>query len=764
MTKPSNIIVPKDEITVREIQWRGKMKKIIQKAALVTLLSMGNAQFSTALGQGTAFTYQGRLNDGSGPANGNYDLRFILYDNSVGGNQQGPILTNSATAVSNGLFTVTLDFGSLFPGAARWLDIGVRTNGGGTFTTLSPRQSVTPTPYAITAGNVVSGGIPTGIYGNAVTFSNAADSFSGTFSGNGGGLTNVNAGTLGGLGSGSFWQLGGNAVAGGQFVGSLNNQPLELRVNGQRGLRLEPTANTVNYSNIVNVIGGSPANSVTPGVYGATIAGGGGQNYYGFAASNSVASDFGVVGGGGQNQVQSNAVSSTVGGGFNNVIQTGARCATISGGNNNLVQSNSSYSTIGGGFFNYIYTNAIEAVINGGSGNQIQPGANGSAIGGGVNNYILTSAGGSTINGGANNVIQTNSIYSAIGGGTNNVIGGYANLSYIGGGYANSIVDFNNQASTIGGGEFNTNHASNVASYGYNTIAGGAYNLTDTSGASIGGGRNNSATNSFTTVSGGQYNSCSGYGATVPGGYGNTASGGESFAAGQLAQAANDGTFVWADESTFSYFTSTAPNQFLIRAAGGVGIGLNNPTAALHVASSSNYTFPQAQITQQNSSDSCRLRLNVSGHPSWEMDVSSDPTAPQLQFWNGTLQMYITYTGDAYAHSFNNTSDRNAKENFSDVSPKEVLDKVAALPITRWNFKEDKAVEHLGPMAQDFRAAFGLGTDDKHIATVDEEGVALAAIQGLNQKLEQKDAEIMDLKTRLEKLEQLVESKVASAH
>ncbi len=107
------------------------------------------------------------------------------------------------------------------------------------------------------------------------------------------------------------------------------------------------------------------------------------------------------------------------------------------------------------------------------------------------------------------------------------------------------------------------------------------------------------------------------------------------------------------------------------------------------------------------------------------------------------------------------TSDRNAKENFQAVDAQEVLAKVAALPVSRWNYKEDKSQQHLGPMAQDFYAAFGVGPDDKHIATVDAEGVALAAIQGLNQKLEEtraelkrRDAENAELKVRLEKLEQ----------
>src|ERR1022692_2685195 len=82
-----------------------------------------------AFAQGTAFMYQGRLHDGNNPADGNYDERFALYDAATSGNQVGPALTNSATTVSNGLFTVNLDFGNQFPGKSRWLEIAVRTNG-----------------------------------------------------------------------------------------------------------------------------------------------------------------------------------------------------------------------------------------------------------------------------------------------------------------------------------------------------------------------------------------------------------------------------------------------------------------------------------------------------------------------------------------------------------------------------------------------------------------------------------------------------------
>lgn len=115
--------------------------------------------------------------------------------------------------------------------------------------------------------------------------------------------------------------------------------------------------------------------------------------------------------------------------------------------------------------------------------------------------------------------------------------------------------------------------------------------------------------------------------------------------------------------------------------------------------------------------------------------------------------------GTVTATAFNPPSDRNLKEHFLEVSPREVLEKVTGLNITRWNFKGDDATPHLGPMAQDFHAAFGLGTDDKHIATVDADGVALAAIQGLNEKLTQelkrRDAENAELKRRLETLERM---------
>ena len=106
--------------------------------------------------------------------------------------------------------------------------------------------------------------------------------------------------------------------------------------------------------------------------------------------------------------------------------------------------------------------------------------------------------------------------------------------------------------------------------------------------------------------------------------------------------------------------------------------------------------------------------------------------------------------------AFVSASDRNVKENFAPVQPREMLEKVIALPLSSWNYKADTATRHVGPMAQDFYAAFNVGPDDKHIATVDADGVALAAIQGLNQKVEEKEARITALEKELAEIKRLL--------
>jgi hypothetical protein len=110
---------------------------------------------------------------------------------------------------------------------------------------------------------------------------------------------------------------------------------------------------------------------------------------------------------------------------------------------------------------------------------------------------------------------------------------------------------------------------------------------------------------------------------------------------------------------------------------------------------------------------------------------------------------------------------------FEPVEPQSVLEKVVSLPISRWHYTNNPATPHVGPMAQDFYAAFGVGLDDKHIATVDADGVALAAIQGLNEKVEARSQKLATenaelrrhneaLELRLQKLEALLAPRLSS--
>jgi hypothetical protein len=129
--------------------------------------------------------------------------------------------------------------------------------------------------------------------------------------------------------------------------------------------------------------------------------------------------------------------------------------------------------------------------------------------------------------------------------------------------------------------------------------------------------------------------------------------------------------------------------------------------------------------------------------------VGSDPA--------GANDISLLADGSIHAKVVNTTSDRNAKENFADIDSRAVLAKVVALPLQTWNYRSDEhKVKHVGPVAQDFHAAFNVGADDTHIATVDADGVALAAIQGLYRVVEEKDAAIGALGERLAAQEETI--------
>lgn len=178
---------------------------------------------------GSAFTYDGRLTDGGAPANGSYDFRFKLFDALTNGTQQGSIVTKDDVPVSAGLFSVQLDFGAnVFNGTERYLEILVRAGSStGGYTTLSPRQLLTATPYAlfstkpwVTSGNDISYtqgkvGIGTLAPANQLHVRDTTNFLQGVFDGG-----NQTAGIA--LKGGRQWELQsvdpGTAIAPGAFI------------------------------------------------------------------------------------------------------------------------------------------------------------------------------------------------------------------------------------------------------------------------------------------------------------------------------------------------------------------------------------------------------------------------------------------------------------------------------------------------------------------------------------------------------------------
>lgn len=267
----------------------------------------------------------------------------------------------------------------------------------------------------------------------------------------------------------------------------------------------------------------------------------------------------------------------------------------------------------------------------------------------------------------------------------------------------------------------------------------------------VAGGLGNTASDFESAVGGGIFNTASGADATVAGGIENLASGFASFAAGQYARAQHDNSFVWSDGATT--YSSDRTNQFKIQASGGVIMDVSgssglNP-AALRINSTSGNGV--GIFVAQTSSDATAV-------------FTAGGTGIIIKGFGSGGEVFDVYNnGDVSGHSFNSTSDRNAKEHLAPVSPAEILDKVAALPVSQWNYTNDAGATHIGPMAQDFHAAFGVnGADDKHISLVDEGGVALAAIQGLNlrltEELKRRDTENAELRQRLEALERTIRS------
>lgn len=182
-----------------------------------------------------------------------------------------------------------------------------------------------------------------------------------------------------------------------------------------------------------------------------------------------------------------------------------------------------------------------------------------------------------------------------------------------------------------------------------------------------------------------------------------------------------------------------APTSSLdVAASGNVGVGTSSPDARLDV----------------EASGSVELRLTAAGGSAWRLLNDASGFGTELA-GSGFRAVNVDSAGNMQLHgTLTQGSSRDLKTGFATLDPREALARVSALPISLWSYKaEDPAVRHLGPMAEDFHRAFGLGADDRHIAPGDQAGVALLALQGLGQVVLEKDREIAELKIRLERLE-----------
>ncbi|MFB6299259.1 MAG: tail fiber domain-containing protein [Halobacteriales archaeon] len=365
----------------------------------------------------------------------------------------------------------------------------------------------------------------------------------------------------------------------------------------------------------------------------------------------------------------------------------------------------------------------LEAAVNGQRALRLEPtavpfGAN--VVGGHPSNSVGAGVAGATVAGGGfddGTTVRSNTVtenFGTVGGGQDNTVSGLegtvaggrgneagGNGSTVGGGNSNETIGsgstigggFDNETSgfdaTIGGGVRNT------ASGNRATIAGGLQNEASNPWATVGGGQNNTASGGLATIGGGVNNVASGSWATITGGSNNVASGDYSFAAGRMAKTetgggtAHDGAIVFGDGSATAV-RSERNNHFVVQAGGGATI-------------------------YSNSNGSTGVALSP-GSGSWS-----------------------------------SLSTRTAKTNVEPVEPRDVLAAVDDLEISTWEYDSGADATHMGPMAEDFHAAFGLGEDERRIATVDANGVALAAIQGLSEKLEAKHDRVDELKREVER-------------
>jgi hypothetical protein len=445
----------------------GYISLLVASAALLALITIARAQTldpQSAAGVqapiGTSFTYQGQLDNAGSPVTDACDFDFGLWDAQAEGAQIGSTQKASGVGVSNGRFTVQLDFGdSAFTGEARWLQIAVQCSGDAGFTALSPRQPLTPAPYALalpglyTQHNAASPNVIGGYSGNSVT----SGAVGATIGGGGANLTRNRVtddyGTVGG---------GGDNTAG-DWAGTTSDVQYPT-VGGGHHNRASGDEATV----------GGGENNTASNTF-ATVAGG---------CCNNASNASSTVGGGSGNTAS--GTSSTVGGGMSNTAGHG--WTTVGGGKENI--ANGLYAAVGGGYHNA--ATGSYAAVSGGYSNTVT--ATHAFIGAGASNTVAGAWG--SVGAGISNTITGD--YGVVGGGYfNRVTGTYG---FVGGGLWNRA---GYDAAVAGGSD-------NVADGASSFIGAGSWNAASGTEAVVSGGDRNAANGNFSTVPGGRFNRAEG--------------------------------------------------------------------------------------------------------------------------------------------------------------------------------------------------------------------------------------------------------------
>ena len=529
-----------------------KTNRPLVRCLLLLALAILNAPLSTTFAQSTAFTYQGRLNNGANPVTGIYDLVFAICgtaSNSV----PNIAVTNTAVGVTNGLFTASVDFGAAPNSfATRWLEISVRTNGGtGGFTTLAPRQQLTATPYAfvaLTASNL-SGTLPVGQLTGSLPASQLSGSIGNTQLANN--AVTVNAGW--GLAGGGTVPLGGAITLNNGGVIAVTGNADLTAVNNGGTVTLGDTATNANAPGTLvkrDGAGGFQAQDLTlnGSLYLPATTAGAGIIYSGgtplvlsygtgnfFAGSG--AGNVTTTGPGFNTGIGNQALRANAGGLGNTASGAQALFGNISGANNTADGSWTLYSNTNGSGNTAVGSSALFNNLTGGFNTAL--GANALAIcASGSGNIAIGFQAGGNLSTNSNNIDIGSPGLAADNGIIRLGTPGAQTNAFIAGtifGDGGGLTNVN--AATVRGLTIqqNTNGAPNVIEgSSANYVASGV------AGATIGGGGatnyyglafTNSVITSFGTVAGGAANTAGLY-ATVCGGSYNMAGGADSFVGG----------------------------------------------------------------------------------------------------------------------------------------------------------------------------------------------------------------------------------------